>query len=109
MMDADTKAVYEEIVKVAKNDKKGITTYSEVASSARIGDWRIGVILDGINKSEHRAGRPLLSAVVTRKDTGMPGAGFFKLAKALGLYDGGDDLEYWSKELHRVYAYWAKR
>ena len=113
MMDAETKAVYEEVVKVAQNGD--VITYSKVAQRAGIDtnsdgwNWRIRDTLDTISRREHRKGRPLLSGVVVNKKTGMPGAGFFKLAKDLGLYDGDDDLEYWSKELHRVYAYWTKR
>ena len=113
VMDAETKAVCEEIVKVAQNGD--VITYSEAARRAGIDtnldgwNWRIRDTLDTISRREHSNGRPLLSGVVINKATGMPGAGFFKLAKDLSLYDGGDDLEYWSKELHRVYAYWAKR
>ena len=110
MMDAQTKAVYGEIIKVAKNE--GTITYSEVASRAGIDtqldgwNWRIRNILDTISRREHRNGRPLLSGVVVNKETGMPGAGFFKLAKGLGLYNGGDDIAYWLEELRRVHAHW---
>ena len=109
MRDEETK-VYEKIVKVAKNEI--IATYAEVASCAGIGanwdgwNWKIRDILDTISRREHRNGRPLLSAVVVNKDTQMPGDGFFKLAKELGRYNASDDLECWSKELHRVYAHW---
>ena len=112
MMDTETK-VYERIVKVAKN--KDIITYGKVASCAGMDtnlggwNWEIRNILDAISRREHRNGRPLLSAVVVNKDTVMPGAGFFKLAKELGRYNASDDLECWSKELQRVHDYWAKR
>ena len=111
-MDSEAK-VYEKIVNAAKNE--GVVTYTEVASCAGINTnwdcwrWKIRAILDTISRREHRNGRPLLSAVVVRKNEGTPGAGFFKLAKELGRCNGSDDLECWSKELHRVYAYWAKR
>ena len=108
-MDEETK-VYEKIVKVAKNE--GVITYSKVASRAGIDTnwdgwrWKIRAILDTISRREHRNGRPLLSAVVIRKNEGTPGDGFFKLAKGLGLYNGGDDDMYWWEELKRVHAYW---
>ena len=68
---------------------------------------RIASILDGISTVEHRSGRPLLSAVVIRKDTNIPGQGFFSLAKKLGLYNGDDTL-YWVEELRHVHKYWSQ-
>ena len=114
-MDADTKTIYEEIINVAKNGD--VVYYSEIAPLIGLDlkstkdRNRIIAILDGINKSEHSEGRPLLSAVVISKSRKMPGAGFFKLAIKLGLYSGGeDDFKFWLKELlRRVHDYWAKR
>jgi hypothetical protein len=69
---------------------------------------RIGRILDEVNYAEHAAGRPLLSAVVISKDTGMPGEGFFTCARDLRRYTGRDDLAYWVEELRRVHDYWSE-
>ena len=69
---------------------------------------RIADILDAISRAEHRAGKPLLSAVVIRRDKNMPGAGFFSLAKKLGLHETGDDFQYWFQELRRVHDYWSR-
>ena len=41
------------------------------------------VILDVISHYEHLCGRPLLSAIVIRKDTKMPGNGFWEMMKEL--------------------------
>ena len=65
-------------------------------------------ILDGISRAEHDAGRPLLSAVVIRRDKNMPGNGFFTLARSLHLHRDGDDLQYWLEELRRVHDYWLE-
>ena len=112
-MDAKTKAVYEEIIKVAQNED--VITYSEVARRAGINtNWngwraRIGAILDHINRIEHCEGRPLLSAVVVRKSSNMPGAGFFRLTKTLGLQSSGEDnFKFWLKEIRRVHDYWGE-
>ena len=108
-MDAETKAIYEEIIKVAQNED--VVTYSELARRADISIWlpRIAPILERIIKIEHSAGRPLLTAVVIRKSDNMPGSGFFRLAIKLGLHsDGEDDFKFWLKEIRRVHSHWRK-
>ena len=114
MMDSDTKTIYEEIKDVAKS---GVyVNYGDIAPLVGLdmempGDrLRISAILDCINRVEHRAGRPLLSAVVILKEENKPGAGFFDLAKELRLQSPNeDDLMFWIGELRRVHTYWAKR
>ena len=49
----------------------------------------------------------MLSAVVIRRDTNMPGHGFFTLARKLSLYGGGDNLKFWLDEIKRVHKHWA--
>ena len=109
-MDTKTKIICEEVLRIAQNGN--CTDYDEIASLADLSmgfpsdRQRIDDILVVISRREHRNGRPLLSAVVIREDTGMPDAGFFKLAKELGLYAGGRKREYWKEELRRVHNYW---
>jgi hypothetical protein len=73
---------------------------------------KIGHILDDINQAERAQGRPLLSALVVHGDgehRGLPGDGFFKLARQWGLLKGHkstDELFFYAEELKRVYAYW---
>ena len=67
---------------------------------------QLGKLLDEIAIDDVKAGRPLLAAVVVRADTQMPSKGLFKFAKAHGLMTDKDDLEFWSKELARVYDAW---
>ena len=112
-MDADTKTIYEEIKEVAKNGD--VVYYSEIAPSICLDmrlhkdRKRIGAILDCINRSERDKGRPLLSAVVVRKIQKMPGTGFFRLAKDIGLQVRGEDnFKFWLKELRRVHHHWCK-
>jgi hypothetical protein len=68
----------------------------------------VGRKLDEVNRTEHAAGRPLLSAVVCGKESNAPGSGFFSLARALGLHHGRDDDRFWIEEMHRVNDYWSK-
>lgn len=67
---------------------------------------KLADLLGEICKEEHRSGRPMLSAIVVSKAAGMPGEGFFGLAKSLGLFDGADHLAFWAKEVERVHGYW---
>lgn len=66
----------------------------------------LGLILDDIDRHEASAGRPLLAAVVVRKDLGRPGRGFFACARALG-HAPEDERAFWAATLTRVHAYWA--
>jgi hypothetical protein len=44
--------------------------------------YKIGAILDDINRHERELGRPMLSAVLVHKESLMPGQGFFTLARS---------------------------
>lgn len=105
-------ALYDRLHEIARQGD--MVYYSEIAPLLGIdtGDpyfgARVGRVLDEVNHAEHAAGRPLLSAVVIAKDTGMPGEGFFTCARDLRRYAGRDDLAYWVEELRRVHDYWSK-
>lgn len=64
-------------------------------------------LLREMDADETRAGRPSLAALVVRKDSGIPGAGFFA---DLPVSDGQSaDLEaYWRAEFEQVCAYWGE-
>lgn len=69
-----------------------------------------GHILGEISEDEHNQQRPMLSALVVRADTDIPGDGFFALARQLGrLAENATQEEqeqFWQKELRRVYRTW---
>lgn len=104
--------VHEELIRVATSQQ--VVSYSDVASLIGLDMEspedrnRIADILEAISQREHRDGKPLLSAVVIRKDKNMPGVGFFDLGRRLGLYGGGNDFQYWLQELRRVHDYWSR-
>ena len=106
------KAVYDQLIAVAKSG--GITTYSDIAPLADLdmGDAddrkRMGEILGEISIYENSEHRPLLSVVVIQRQNGMPGAGFFNLARRLGVHHGNDDATFFVEELRRVYEYWRQ-
>ncbi len=110
-------AIYEKLKQVAHS--QDVITYSEIAPLAGLDMSlpadrnKIADILGEISIHEHAQGRPLLSVVVIHKpgnaygeSANTPGHGFFKLAKQLHLYQGNNDLVFFSHELTRVLEYW---
>ncbi|HWP91546.1 MAG TPA: hypothetical protein VNN20_05050 [Thermodesulfobacteriota bacterium] len=88
--------------------KRQLITYSELAEKLTHVTieppyhplyWMLGEI----STTEHNAGRPLLSAIVVRRDDNMPGNGFFELADELG-YDISDDTLFWADQLKKVFS-----
>lgn len=66
-------------------------------------------ILGEISEEEDAAGKGMLSAVVVAKESGVPGSGFFELARKLGR-DLSDELSFWRQERDRLRdAYSAHR
>lgn len=107
-MDTRARTVREKLIAVAKH--RDTIFYSEVARLAdlHVRSQALFNILDDIDRYEHAAQRPLLTAVVVRKQDGMSGQGFFKLATQLRLHREGEDRKrYWIWERDRVYAEWA--
>jgi hypothetical protein len=87
--------------------------YSELASQINTieiapEEYALHEMLGEITIAEDNAGRGLLSALVIHKEgDGMPGQGFFDLAKKRGR-DTSNKLKFWSEELKSVYYYWNK-
>jgi hypothetical protein len=66
-----------------------------------------GRLLGEVSKSEVAAGRPMLSAIVVHKGGDeIPGDGFFKLAREMGRFSGGDRTIYFAMEFKEVCEYW---
>ncbi|MHB8645627.1 MAG: hypothetical protein ACYDAR_07550 [Thermomicrobiales bacterium] len=65
-----------------------------------------------ISLREHRYGRPMLSAIVVNVKTGIPGEGFYKLARDFGLLPENATEEqkeaFGKTEIDAVYAEWAE-
>ena len=106
-------AIHNKLMEVAR--LQSTITYSElgflVDLDVNVGSDRaeMGRILGEVSRYEHEAGRPLLSAVVTRKD-GEPGKGFYALARELGMIaPRASRIAFWSQELKKVYDHWSAR
>ena len=107
-------ALYEKLKGVAR--LKSVITYSDIAPlvgvdiRTSLGRREIGRLIADVCAHEVAHGRPMLGSVVVRKNTGMPGDGYFKGACRLGQFDADgqeDKRSFWSEELERVYDCWA--
>ncbi|PYU32929.1 MAG: hypothetical protein DMG28_10085 [Acidobacteria bacterium] len=106
--------VYSELINGAR--RRGTLTYQEVAElmglpprGSHMG-VEAGHLLGEISEDEHLNGRPMLSAIAV-STSGMPGSGFFELARRLGkITDTSADAQrrFWEKEKEAVYATWQK-
>ncbi len=111
------RVVYERLQEVARN--QSLTAYEDVAALANLDMHfahdrdEISRILDEISTFEHSQGRPLLSAIVVHKERenfGIPGKGFFTMARRLKrLHPGEDEKNFWRGEVSRVHREWAGR
>lgn len=100
-------SIYETLKRVAREQRT--TTYSEIQHLAGL-DMEspadrntMREILGKISTFEHQNKRPMLTAVVIRKEDNIPGDGFFELARHLGVMRRGEDpLAFFAAELTRV-------
>ncbi len=97
---------------VAAAGRRGLIAYSELAAAIRTIDLEpqsthLAHMLGEISSAEDAAGRGMLTVVVVHKSgDGMPGAGFFELARSLGR-DTRDKVAFWAGELKKVHATWS--
>lgn len=72
---------------------------------------RLSRLLGDISRHEHAQQRPLLSVLVFQRVSGLPGVGFFRLARELGRLAGPDTAEarraFAAEELAEVYDLWG--
>jgi hypothetical protein len=104
------KAIYNKLKEVAR--KRQLITYKELAAVVGL-DWnkdygkcqQIFSILRAICTAEVEQEHPMLAAIAVRRDTGMPGSGFFALAHDLGRYQSGTDYSFWTAERDAVWNF----
>ncbi len=104
--------LYDKLKGIAKQRKR--THYEDVAPLVNLNldtikeRNELADILGKISTYEHEEGRPMLSAVVLRKDTDMPGSGFFELARELGLLTSQNEKKFFYDEIKKVWDCWNK-
>jgi hypothetical protein len=70
----------------------------------------IGSYLYRIAEFEHSEGRPPLTAIVVRKQDGLPGEGFAIAAAEVGYTRPGEsDSAVWKRAAAEVFAYWRTK
>jgi len=70
-------------------------------------DYAFHFLLYEISKEEDAAGRGMVSALVVHQEDGLPGQGFFDLAKELGR-DVSDRIRCWDEEVKVVLSHCEK-
>lgn len=101
--------VYCELIAAAKYH--GTVTYQEIAKMMGIplkGNYMsnlLGRILGEISEDEVANGRPMLSAIAVGVN-GLPGAGFYSLARGLRRLTDQSEEEFWEAEKKAVYETW---
>jgi hypothetical protein len=66
-------------------------------------------LLDEVGQTEYEAGRPVLPAVVVTRQTGIPGAGYFRIAGAVpNELTPSDAKTTWAADLQAVFDYWSE-
>ncbi len=95
--------VYDKLVDAARNGHT--VCYSDLPG----GRGHIGSYLYRIADYEEEHGRPPLTALVVRKQTGRPGEGFAIAAREVGyIRPGESDDEVWERAVAEVFAYWSR-
>ena len=90
-----------------------LITYSELCALLKTAylhyhSPQIVKLLDEIGMSEREAGRPILPAVVVGKQSGIPGAGYFRIAGDVHDCEGSVDPKVnWEVDLQAVFDYWS--
>lgn len=93
---------------IGRAQERGTTTYSElceVVSAVQLRPYSFAMMafLNEVCAEEDAAHGVMLASLVTRRDTGLPGNGYFKFAAGLGR-ETTDREAFWRSEVERIYA-----
>ncbi len=98
---------------VAAARERRITHYGEIAPAVTVIHVEafssiMNRLLGEIMREEYEAGRPALTAIVTRQDGDQePGPGFYALARSLGIpFD--KPYVYWSSQVQQVFDLYGR-
>lgn len=87
---------------------RGTITYGELADQIEVmklppNGAALEGILTQISRKEDSSGKGLLSVVVVNRETGLPGEGFFSLARERGYEVGDSNEAFFEKHLSDVH------
>jgi len=105
--DWDAAKLEAEAALVACATQRGVLTYAGLCGSVdaialRPYSFAMVAFLDEICSGEDAEHGIVLASIVTRKDTGMPGEGYFRAASRAGC-DVTDRRAFWTEQLDMVY------
>lgn len=109
-------AMYEELKRLAKN--REVATYKDFGrkfnfflEDGHYENKELFSVLGDFTIAEHEKGHPMISALIYRADTSLPGNGFFRLAESLYpqlvLSSEEKRMEFYYAELNRLFDFWA--
>ncbi len=92
--------------------RRSTTTYSDLCAAVTAIDLKpysfaMVAFLNEVCSRANAERGVMLASLVTRKDTGLPGDGYFDFAGTLGR-DTGERRAFWESEVERVYAAYAE-
>jgi len=98
---------------VTRARERGTTSYSElceIVQSVHLRPYSFAMMafLNEVCAEEDAEHGIMLASLVTRRDTGIPGKGYFRFAASLGR-DVSDEEAYWRSEVERIYAAFAEK
>jgi hypothetical protein len=93
--------------------QRATITYSSLAASMQTVHMHhrapyFHKLLRDMDADEVRDGRPSLAALVVRKDTGIPGSGFFTEAPFVAG-EIFDPIAYWQRDFDIICDYWGEK
>lgn len=82
-------------------------TYAELCEAIRVArfrpySWSFMALLDEVCDADDRRTATVLASLVVRRDTGMPGEGYFRWAARNG-FDTGDRERFWREQVEAVW------
>jgi hypothetical protein len=91
---------------------RGTLTYSELCEAVTVArfrpySWRLVALLDEICAEEDAEHGIILATLVVRRDSGLPGDGYFAALERLGR-DVTDRLALWNEEAERVWSAYSR-
>lgn len=99
--------VTEILIDIARNNEDPII-YSKLAEKIGLHHRspKMSEILEEVSNSEYNEGRGLLTALVVRKNIGLPSAAFFHLARSYGE-TFSDERVFWEDAVEKVRNIWS--
>jgi hypothetical protein len=107
---AKAQAEYELVARAARRETTTYAGLCEAVTAIKLRPYSFAMVafLDEICSGPDAEHGIVLASLVTRKDTGMPGEGYFRCAARAGC-DVSERREFWEREVERAFAALSER